>query len=331
MRASSKGIIDVSFANLYNLRMANWTEEKLLELIKNKVEESLTLEYKQCASLHRKSGKSNRDREMTELSKDVSSFANAAGGRIIYGVIEKDNLPLDLDAGFDAKQVSKEWIENVITSRIQRKIEGVEIHPVSLSESRSGQCAYVIEIPQSSTVHQAHDKRYYRRRNFKAEPMEDYEVREGLSRSKVPELAPQFKWETLSSTQDRHDNVLMISLKNVGSIRAKDVMFELEFPNEAIAEKYQRNFLEKHTQSRTLETDMKRIGNRNYVSFRLRTNEVIFPTEEVSLEKYGLKLEYKVTQHVYDMRHKFFVRWCLYADDELPKRGEFPLDDIQNF
>src|SRR5436309_2890770 len=93
------------------------TEAEIQELINNQVEESLELEYKECAALE------NADSKKNELSKDVSSLANSAGGAIIYGVIEKNRLPVNIDQGYDAAVISKEWLENVITSRIRPKIE----------------------------------------------------------------------------------------------------------------------------------------------------------------------------------------------------------------
>ena len=56
-----------------------WNENELNVLIENEVEESSYLEYKKCDSLKK------NDREKNEVSKDVSAFANADGGIIVYG------------------------------------------------------------------------------------------------------------------------------------------------------------------------------------------------------------------------------------------------------
>ena len=60
----------------------DWKEADILLLITNGVKESLELDYKQCASLQKADGKKK------EISKDVSAFANSAGGTIVYGMIE---------------------------------------------------------------------------------------------------------------------------------------------------------------------------------------------------------------------------------------------------
>lgn len=65
------------------------TVRDIEELIKAQVQESLNLDYKRSNSI------SNKSR--AEIAKDVSAFANSDGGLIIYGVEEKDHLPVKID------------------------------------------------------------------------------------------------------------------------------------------------------------------------------------------------------------------------------------------
>jgi hypothetical protein len=162
-------------------------------LIASQEKESLILEYKACDALAQNDDKKN------ELSKDVSAFANSAGGTIIYGIVEGSNVPTKLDIGFDRKKISKEWLEQVINSRIQRRIDGVVINQVELT---TGSVAYVVVIPQSTRApHQAHDKRFYKRFNFVSVPMEEYEVRDTSRRSEAPDLSIRFLAEVSGSTE----------------------------------------------------------------------------------------------------------------------------------
>ena len=183
-----------------------WTEADLQRLVDDKVQESLTLDYKRLASLN--------DRK--EISKDVSAFANSAGGRIIYGIQEKDQLPTQLDDDQSAKAVTRETLENVITSTINPRVAGLVIKPIPLA---SGSTAFVIDIPQATVFapHQAHDNRYYRRRNFKSDPMEDYEVRDALRRSHTPHLVVYANWR---QDRDHEGNdakgFLSFSIENLG-------------------------------------------------------------------------------------------------------------------
>ncbi len=66
---------------------AEWSEPELLELIHLKQEEGLQLDFKRAESLD------SADKKKMEISKDVSAFANSAGGAIIYGMAESTSQP----------------------------------------------------------------------------------------------------------------------------------------------------------------------------------------------------------------------------------------------
>ena len=150
-----------------------WDENDVLQLIESLVEENIQLDYKASASLQK------TDEKKKEISKDVSAFANSVGGTIVYGVAQyadanRRRFPERIDGGCDPVEISKEWLEQVINSRIQPRIEGIRIHPIQLERTAPGKVIYTVSIPESFTAHQASDHRYYRRYNFESVPMEDY-------------------------------------------------------------------------------------------------------------------------------------------------------------
>jgi hypothetical protein len=159
-----------------------WTEADILELIKNGTPESLTLDYKRSDSLGKQEKRKN------EISKDVSAFANSAGGILIYGITEDGHVPTSLDDGIDPNEITKEWLEQVIGSRIQRRISGIRINQIKLSPP-STNVIYVLDIPQSNLApHMASDKKFYKRFNFESIAMEEYEVRDVGNRNAKPDL-----------------------------------------------------------------------------------------------------------------------------------------------
>ena len=165
-----------------------WDETDVQSLIDDKVQESGELDYKACAALDR-----NDQKKKDEVSKDVSAFANAGGGVIIYGVHEANHVPTAIDVGYDQNDISKEWLEQIINSRIQRRIDDIRINPVALKSS-PGRVIFVVDIPQSNRApHMAADKRYYKRFNFLSTPMEEYEVRDVARRSEAPDLRVDFE------------------------------------------------------------------------------------------------------------------------------------------
>lgn len=157
----------------------DWDEAYLLEFIRVGEQESLTLDYKASAGL------TKTDKTRNDLSKDVSAFANSAGGFLVYGMLEDKHKPTAIDVGVDRNTITKEWLESVIKSVIQPVVDDLVIKQIDLPNKGAGKVAYVVQIaPATSRApHQANDHRYYKRFNFESTPMEDYEVRDLMRRS----------------------------------------------------------------------------------------------------------------------------------------------------
>lgn len=137
------------------------------------------------------------------MSKDVSAFANSAGGVIIYGVIEDNHLPIKIDVGYDPADITKEWLEQVINSKIKRRIDGIRIKQIELKKNNPGRVIYVVDIPQSKRApHMADNHIFYKRFNYQSVPMEEYEVRDTANRADAPDLALQFCIENNSVRLD---------------------------------------------------------------------------------------------------------------------------------
>jgi hypothetical protein len=114
----------------------------------------------------------------------------------VYGVREDGHAATDIDVGYPQSDISKEWIEQVINSNIQRRVDGIRINPVQLGASAVGNVLYVVSIPQSLRApHMAWDKRFYKRFNFVSVPMEEYEVRDVSRRNQAPDLKLTLQWQ----------------------------------------------------------------------------------------------------------------------------------------
>ncbi len=132
------------------------------------------------------------------MARDISAFANADGGQIVYGMTEKDHEPAGLDAGLDPKEYPEIWFEQVLQQHVTPLLEGVRPRHVKL---KSGRVAVVVDVPASkSDPHQA-DGRYYRRHNFNRLAMEHYEVRDMFRRTTTPELKVSLSFEHGRKTQ----------------------------------------------------------------------------------------------------------------------------------
>ena len=108
------------------------TEADLQALIDDSVPESKTIEYKQALP-------GNSDSEKKEFLADVSSFANASGGDIAYGITEdRDTGKPELLQGLTIENVDQEILrlENLIRSGIEPRLPSVTIRQIPLSNAR---------------------------------------------------------------------------------------------------------------------------------------------------------------------------------------------------
>jgi hypothetical protein len=299
-----------------------WDEAELQRQIAEGIEESLTLEYKSAGSLSRDTDKK------IELTKDVSSMANSAGGTVIYGIREypkpKDHLPERLDP-VDRTKFSKEWLEQII-NQIRPRLIGVIIHPVSLSSS-SNDVAYVVEIPKGHTAHQALDHKYYKRFNFQSVPMEDHEVRDVMNRRSKPDASVSFSSRLFATMGGEKQFVLLPKVKNSGDQVINNFKLIIVYPSQA-ANQARINL---NRPDVTFSHD----ENRNYV-IDYQSTGVLFPDEERNLGEI-IQWIYSMTEaHRHQLRlqelegNELFLSWTLYADDMGPKRGTCPINSLQD-
>ena len=121
----------------YNVEIMSRFEslEDIERLIQNKIQESLTLEYKK-----------DLDKKNSEIAKDISAFANTLGGVIIYGIEEIREIPTSKN--WIKGTNIKERIESITLTSIQPRIEDVVIKPI-LNPDNPSQAIFVVNIPES--------------------------------------------------------------------------------------------------------------------------------------------------------------------------------------
>jgi hypothetical protein len=143
------------------------SEQDLQELVSNSVLEHKTLEYKLTLP-------GNTNSEKKEFLADVSSFANAAGGDLVYGVLQDSGtgFPKEL-RGLDVQNIDQEILrlDSMIRSGINPRIPTVRIQSISLSNSKT---VLIVRVQKSwisphQVTLQSHDKFYSRSTNGKYE------------------------------------------------------------------------------------------------------------------------------------------------------------------
>jgi len=122
-----------------NKPLEELTEADLMELIASRIEERRTLDYK--LTLPGNSGEDSK-----EFVADVSSFANTAGGHLIYGMREENGVAAELvgvDGDFDAEMLR---LDSRVRDGIAPRIPSERMKAVQLSNSK---WALVIRIEKS--------------------------------------------------------------------------------------------------------------------------------------------------------------------------------------
>ena len=297
---------------------ALWNEDDLLALITNGIPESLSLDYKDSRALE------NTEPNKNSISKDVSSFANSAGGTLVYGMIEEDQRPKDFDDGCDSRQVPKEWLEQVIHGNIQPPLDGVVVNQVVLTQRRPGRVCYVVVVPKGLTAYQASDKRYYKRYNSQSVPMEHYEIMDVLNRVRYPVLAVTFSHVRLSGDAKEHQYLLKITVSNEGSIRAQSVKLVFLWPN-PVPITNTRGF-----NCRTITSSI--TFHQTELSVH-RSDPPLFPGDEWQVSDDNIRpFMYRVDEKAYDfIMHGPILEWQVFADDMPPISGQIPIAQLQNF
>ena len=182
--------------NIIRKNIEKITEQDLQILIDNSVLERKTLEYKQSLP-------SNSDADKKEFLADVSSFANANGGDLIYGIIEDRNtgMPKALE-GVAIENIDQEIsrLENMIRDGIEPRIAGIIPRSITLSNSRT---VLIVRIPKSwmsphRVIFKGHDKFYSRSTNGKY-PLDVAELRVAFNLSEtITERIKRFREDRIS-------------------------------------------------------------------------------------------------------------------------------------
>ncbi|MHB0966337.1 MAG: AlbA family DNA-binding domain-containing protein [Bellilinea sp.] len=177
-----------------NKAFENLNEQDLHQLITNGISEGRSLEYKLILP-------GNADGEKKEFLADVSSFANASDGFIIYGMDEDHGLPTSLQ-GITGTDMDGEILrlENLVQNGITPRVPGISMRSVSLS---TGAFALVVKVPKSwispHMVAYGGSSRFYSRNSAGKYPLDVNEIRGAfLSTDAISNRIREFRLERIN-------------------------------------------------------------------------------------------------------------------------------------
>ncbi len=263
------------------------------------------------------------------LSKQISAFANGAGGRIFIGIDDAGRIdggvPVDLKSGG-----TRSWLEDVVPSSVTPSLARCNVFEVTGggpgSRIRPGHAVYVIELPNSPDApHQAIDHRYYLRIAGKSRPMNHVHLEDVLRRTRHPRvelrrLGPYGRPE-LDLADPRGPRAIIgfrAFLGNVGRTLARHVGVEIILPRPVVGTAVRQRTLAQGGVHLTQSPG-------EITLFRYHPTPV-FPSQEIYVQFFWLVLHNTNQELVRagDAR----IRWRVFADDADPVHGERPIGDF---
>jgi predicted HTH transcriptional regulator len=122
------------------LVLANTTRADVYRLVENRVTESLTIDFKEMLKV-------DRDKEKTSFLADVSAFANAGGGDLVFGVKEDQGAAYEV-AGIEVTNLDKEILRlnDLMRDSIDPPLTNADHKWI---EIEGGKWVLIIRIPRS--------------------------------------------------------------------------------------------------------------------------------------------------------------------------------------
>ncbi len=269
-----------------------------------------------------------QDHFLIALSKQVSAFANGAGGRLFIGL--DDHGVIDTGVPVDLRGGTRAWLEDVAPAVVDPPLQQCNVFEVGADDVpcrlREGRAVYVIDIPASPQApHQSKDHRYYLRIAGKSRPMGHVHVQDVLRRSQHPvlelsRLGPYGEPEIdVSDPRGPQAFVqLRAFLANRSRRLANHVGIELILPRPFAGSEVRRR-MRVNDECHYSQTP----GDVTFFRFH---GMPIFPSQEI----YAVSIWTCIhTRNLALLRAGVTLRWRIYADDASPVLGERALASFQ--
>jgi hypothetical protein len=190
-----------------------WSEESLKQLLGQP--ESLRLEFKSGQIF-------DTSKDLAgALSREISGFANTEGGRLILGVAEERQQSVRVASHIDGVSAI-DWpphkLQQLLESNLHPPLIGLRVHSVPLSEFAGARVAFVIEVPQGHTAHQAKDRLYYGRSEYEVKPLHDVDIRLRMNRGSSRQGAVVARLRVIRTAAEVTESLIAQHRSNLESI-----------------------------------------------------------------------------------------------------------------
>jgi len=267
-------------------------------------------------------------------------MANAAGGRIIYGIAEggqKNNQHADSFSPVTDEAISADWITQVVASRTSPPIPSIRIQSVPKDSGR----IFVVDVEQGGTAHQSlYDHVYYQRIGAQVLAMQDFQVRDVMNRRSGPILNIALRIKKSSFPNDDGRGYLLYPvIENVGQLTVNNWRLQVLAPQSAYYQDPSRVLIGGHRLI-ALSQERSKSGDCNVYTYSsgalavinkdaLHPGEVLELQGGSSLPEIGLKVHAENFEKLRKLSASIY--WRFYSLNARPILGELKFEDWCDF
>ncbi len=168
------------------------------------------------------------------LAKEISAFANSAGGVIVFGI---DCRKID---GVDQAEKltpipgisrAETTVRDAASELLQPRHDGIRVASI-LSKEGADAGYIVVDVPRSERrPHRSEatdQKQYFKRSGGSAFAMEHYDIEDAFRRVSSPSLKLEISYEsTMTIGWDEHQFQLRIAVENISDVTAKMISLQI--------------------------------------------------------------------------------------------------------
>ena len=151
--------------------LAQWTTEDVTDVLASRPREGRGIDYKRELSI-------SRGDDVKDFLADVSAFANASGGVILFGIEEENGEPTAcIGIEIDDSDATIRRVESIITDNLDPALRGCHCDVITIED---GKKVLVLRIPQSPAAPHMIKKgspKFYTRGAAGNVPMDTYDLR----------------------------------------------------------------------------------------------------------------------------------------------------------
>lgn len=197
-----------------------------IEALLGEAEESVSLDFKSGAALN------DMNVARAQLVKEVTAFANAGGGTLIYGIAERADGPRNIADHFDTVTNDAVTVDRLTTIITQNTDPVFRHFRIAVFDVAGGGRIFVVEVDEGVTAYQNRvDQRYYQRSGSISAPMYGFAIRDVMNRRTIPQINARLQLQIAERAQERHRYIVAPTLENTGILTAHHWVVYLDIPH----------------------------------------------------------------------------------------------------